>query len=344
MSKTVGPLSAKITNMSLWCAMLVVAIHCEFDKAEGGISWLLHQVFTDGCGYSRIAVPFFFLISGFFLAGHVNEKGWYPRETWKRVLSIALPFFMWALIYQLLFAPLSVCADYRAGRPFGYSIPLINGRVMEVFGLRLDMAPYTVPLWYLRTLFLFVVASPIVAYCIKRCPVVWLVGLLTLACVTSSADGVLARCLANSFDITCFFYFAFGMFLRIRSVDFASRRLAIVSLFIGLAGIFGRIVLSYHIMATPPVGFLVIACLMYATWYFMPATTLPHFLAGIAFPVYLMHPIFICGWNILAANIGLRQTAEIPFAWPVAFVLSVLAANIVRKYMPRAFCVLFGGR
>lgn len=82
----------------MWCALLVVSIHCGFGSFDNGLGWWIHQVFSSG--YSAIAVPFFFVASGFFLAAHINEKRWWKTEVVKRARSLAIPFFCWAILYQ----------------------------------------------------------------------------------------------------------------------------------------------------------------------------------------------------------------------------------------------------
>ena len=172
--------SSKIANMSLLGALLVISIHCGYSESESGICWLVHQMFSGG--YSRIAVPFFFLVSGYFLATHINECGWWKKETLKRVRSLLIPFFTWAFLYHVLFIPLSIYADYRAGRPFGYNISFLNGNALCVFGLEWDKWPASVPLWYLRALFLFVLASPFVVLMLRKAAKAWFLILFNWLC------------------------------------------------------------------------------------------------------------------------------------------------------------------
>lgn len=67
-------LSRRIANMSVVCMILVVVQHCDI----GG--WINGHfgVFT------RVAVPWFFLASGFFFIGHISDNGWYAEALRKR--------------------------------------------------------------------------------------------------------------------------------------------------------------------------------------------------------------------------------------------------------------------
>ena len=68
--------SAKFANMSLLSAVLVVIIHVFKRNQEfGTVVWWMRQFL--GEGVCRIAVPFFFLAAGYFLAKHFNDVGWW---------------------------------------------------------------------------------------------------------------------------------------------------------------------------------------------------------------------------------------------------------------------------
>ena len=68
-------LSEKMAAFSLFCAVLVVFIHIYFDvTSETGALWWVWICMAEGI--CRIAVPFFFVAAGFWLAGHMAERGW----------------------------------------------------------------------------------------------------------------------------------------------------------------------------------------------------------------------------------------------------------------------------
>lgn len=48
----------------------------------------LHEILGD------MTVPYFFMASEFFLAGHMEEPGWYPREMKKRFRSLVEPYVL----------------------------------------------------------------------------------------------------------------------------------------------------------------------------------------------------------------------------------------------------------
>ena len=79
--------SAKMANMAWFNAVLIVALHVmNFAQPADAASWWLRSVVHGGV--CSMAVPFFFLASGWFFGRHVDEQGWWLRELKKRVRTI----------------------------------------------------------------------------------------------------------------------------------------------------------------------------------------------------------------------------------------------------------------
>ena len=151
--------SRKIKNMSLLCAVLVVSIHVAWPHEPPlSVGWWMHQMFAQGI--SRIAVPFFFVISGFSLARHFDEEDWHRREVAKRVKTLLVPFVFWCIISVIATTPLSIIADIMAHRPFGTNISFLHDmNWLRILGLDFTDYPIHVPVWYVRCLLLFVMTA-----------------------------------------------------------------------------------------------------------------------------------------------------------------------------------------
>ena len=97
--KSVDNLINKIKNMSIVRAMLVPFIHVGKPLVVGSSGWWIYQFTAEGI--CRIAVPFFCICSGFFLARHFSDKGWYYSQVGKRVRTLIVPYLIWSVIFYL---------------------------------------------------------------------------------------------------------------------------------------------------------------------------------------------------------------------------------------------------
>lgn len=94
-------LSNKFANMALLCAMLVVVIHFHLDPIKGTTIWYVNTILVRAI--ASIAVPFFFLASGYFLAAHCGEQGWWGRALKRRVVSLLIPYLFWNCAWGCFF-------------------------------------------------------------------------------------------------------------------------------------------------------------------------------------------------------------------------------------------------
>ena len=94
--------------------------------------------------FSYWAVPWFFLISGYFLLSSFDRRnmaGFYMSKC----TSLLLPYLMWCLIGYLIYAIFS-----------GWIIPF---SIPDVFALRSPSPKFNRPLWYARALIVFMVIA-----------------------------------------------------------------------------------------------------------------------------------------------------------------------------------------
>ncbi len=162
-------------------ATLVVLLH----TAALGVG-STHPVYSTLCivfgrGICRVAVPCFFLISGYLFFSKLDNQ--WNTEIWleklrKRVHTLLIPYLLWNLIaavaiwaYRWLFSKLH-----------GETYLGFLDRIIQSRGLWDDAGglPFDGPLWFIRYLMIFVVAAPIIWLFLKYLRI-W--GLLVLTMI-----------------------------------------------------------------------------------------------------------------------------------------------------------------
>jgi len=341
--------SQKIKNMSIVCALLVVTIHVGWPKDLGCFTWYIRQLLVDGV--ARIGVPFFFVVSGYFLAGHFNDADWWKSETKKRVRSLVIPFFVWSVLSFLAMAPLSILADAIAHRPFGTNLQLSDGRWIHALGLDVDTTPGLTPLWYVRCLFFFVLLSPLFEKAVRRFKTGWLVFAFVVQAVFSYIPvDVDNRPFWNGFlcygiSLSGIFYFSVGVYLRLFNVSFVSRKVAVASLGYGIGVLVLKTLLHVRGVEMPRgIEMLVIPALMYGTWSVMPSARWPSWFTQSSFPVFLLHCIFLGYAGIVLKHCPVGAQSSAIISCIVAMVAPIILTAVMNKAMPKVSTFLFAGR
>jgi len=305
--------SAKFSNMGFICVCLVVLMHVHCPWEGGGIN--------------RLAVPFFFAMSGYFLAVHVDEQGWYARALSKRFRTLIIPLCIWCLIWAFFTIPLAIICNIHAGRELSSNI-FTGWEMLRYLALDITNTPALGPLWYVRCLFLFVLVSPLIVCLIRRGG---LLALFILGCLYYfySLGGTLIRFLVFGFSLEGVFYFSLGMFFRMKHVPLALNPIIGAVMFCGglLAYLNGLIVLS-------------IALMIVGLWGVVPVRRFPRVLTSNTFPVYLLHMFVL----VLFGNGKIASPLIAIGVGIVAIAVSVVIAELLRKLTPKFSTYIFGNR
>ncbi len=298
------------------------------------------------------AVPFFFMISGFFLASHFGENGWWKREVRKRVSFLVIPYLFLAVIFLLFQAFWNGFHSWTRGG--GFTIPLLRGlawpKWISALGLDVMRRPQLGVLWYVRCLLFFVLVSPAVFRFVRRIrfPRLLLAFLIVLAYTTAFDQHIPGNDPSGFFiyglSLEGLWYFSLGSLLRFRpmivpihaqwvAISVAAVFLAVLSL--GLVSDFSRPV-SLVVLSTPFV--------LFSLWTFTPVSAWPTALVSCAFPIYLMHTFFNCmvAWS---ATHFCGIVSKVPgLSFTLVSLCSIFAALTIRRFAARIGSVLFGGR
>ncbi len=157
-------LSAKIWRLRFLsiCAIVLVHTHAGFPKASGsGPAWSMLRVMDLAVtgGFARIALPFFFSVSGyfFFLKVRGPVSAWYWPQIRKRLKSLAIPYLAWTGAATLLtvgvrFTPSA--RDLVLGNRFHFPAAVWVDRIV--------LHPIPSPFWSIRELLLYAAVTPLI--------------------------------------------------------------------------------------------------------------------------------------------------------------------------------------
>lgn len=357
MNKISKSLSERFAVMSFLCACMIVFFHATPAPDVGSLNWWFFHLFGRE-GVCCIAVPYFFACSGFFLAGHLGEKGWWRREVSKRVRSLVIPFFIWMAIGFAF----GVCVVYAKNRFFNAHVTseFLALPFWEKSVLYLGLHPFRDigVLWYVRTLFLMVLVSPVI-FRFLRCPISTLCTLLIIHLVVTYLFGTVLNLgmyfLMDRFvSVRGLLYFFVGAALRINwQMDKSqiSTRVGLLWLVIGLALLLGKslLLLGGQGALGGVVEAVAVPCLVVGVWSIVPTVGWMKRLSGYSFPIFLMHNILLSLIAMIFMAIGLRDSSGLQIMIAVvraflAIVGSVFLAFGLKRAVPRFASILFGGR
>lgn len=178
---------------------------------------------------SQVAVPVFFLISGFLFFRNFNEWSWqkYGKKMKSRFRSMLLPYILWNLAVILLFIAfyaLHFILKDHSGLLLKEYLSSLNWHIFydchswgqertDWFGNHLlSTSSIIVPLWFLRDLIVVSVFSPAIFLAVKRFGLS-IIAILFL-CYVSRVWTIIP-----GLSITAFFYFSLGAYFSIRHIN-----------------------------------------------------------------------------------------------------------------------------
>lgn len=211
--------SEAIRAVSFLCALLVVPIHCTSATTLwifGEVSaprWAVALQLLGSDTVSRLAVPWFFVVSGFFLAHHLTASAkesdvlaWWRSSILKRLLSLGVPFLVWNAVYYLF--------KLVTGK-YGFALP---HAVEQLTGWNLRDVPACGQFWYVRCLIFYVFAAPFF-FLLMRSRRVGAFALFALA--ASWVAGVsLPVVYVQPLDFSYLLYFSAGLFFALHGLSF----------------------------------------------------------------------------------------------------------------------------
>ena len=338
--------SLKIKLLSFVSAILVVFIHLPVTREIGFSMW-----FEDffGSKVPLVAVPFFFVVSGYLLANRMeSQEGGYYIQLKKRVRSLLMPYLFWCLAFGLQANLNSLLSNLACHYPLMRHIDL---NPINIFGLDMTMNP-PLPLWFLRALMLYVLVSPVLLRIARRqfSLTIFIGVLIAFNCMKNI---YVSKEYTTLFSFTLapvnILAFTFGMHFNSNPI-YISKGVGRILLALGVLIFLVLSLRKFCEISLPQVlnamlPLLAIAMVLAGVWMVCPAITLPTILQGQSFPIYLLHAVFV-PYVLLVA-----QKFPVMLSWfgflvnaTVLLVCSLFSSLMLRHFSPKTATVLFGGR
>lgn len=336
-------ISNRIATVSFLCAVLVVTLH-----VPAAPKWVSRSL-----SINRVSVLMFFVISGYLFAKGMGEDGWYAKKLSKRFKSLFVPYAFWNTAYWLSMVLLGVAAGL-VGTGFG-GLANVEGMMSAKWDL-LGFDPFCFPslgfLWYVRALLVFCLASPLYKVLCRSkwggvAIIVPYAALVAYSVHTMSApeyggDWVLRFNVKGWLTGSCFF--GSGIWLRFHAHKLVEERMPFCVAFAVLS--VGWLCLAWK---NPVSTYIGIPLGVAGLWHTMRGVSLPGWMSGCAFPIYVMHAFFslVCSAAKSVFPQQCLETWKLP-VWMATFAVMlggpIIAAWLLRRFAQRCATVVFGGR
>lgn len=344
--------SVVITAMRFPLIILVLFQHSVgYDSSPMRWSWDGENVYhflTEMISHHicSIAVPCFFLLSGFLFFYNLKESekdySWIKSKWKRRCRTLLIPFLFWNLAH--------VVAILLVTKAFGIvGLPIVSDQMPAVQKGPLYWfvtGPIDFPLWYLRDLIVLSMLAPFLYFFIRRFSRLF-VGMLFLLYVVSADHNYYPS--LTFFGMGCYLALQQKNLLTVcRQVRYPTAWLALAALLTATA-LYGRPIHPYLWLLFAPFGMITFVNLCDGLLRFPKVGSWMFKLSETVFFIYAAHEIYILGWTkgLLLRIFGDTLTGHwiCYLAAPVLTLTIGLALYyILKKIMPKSLAFACGGR
>jgi surface polysaccharide O-acyltransferase-like enzyme len=160
-------LSVKLKVISLFLMIMVITLHANNLNTENpaghkGYSLFIQTFLSSGIAF--VAVPLFFLISGYLFFFHLKgTRTEFITKINKRAKTLLIPYIFWSLWGMTVFI---VLQSLPQSKPFFNSSPILKFSASQFLSTFL-LNPLPYQLWFVRDLMMLVLFSPVVYSLLK---------------------------------------------------------------------------------------------------------------------------------------------------------------------------------
>lgn len=352
--------SRVLSFLRLPLAVLVVFIHTSFPSDKNDLAFYIGTFLSQEL--ASIAVPAFFLISGYLFFAKSDRFGWreYSESMRKKSISLAVPYFLWIAIVFYGYGALTGFTNNPSPSDF-YRIFWANGdgfMATSIFGYRFSIlsSPGAMGvLWFIRDLMVVMLLTPVFWWIAKRLGiwaiVIYLIPYFLFIAVPLHGFGLTALCFFPigatlsicgrniCKDLTnCRggIYLIFAVILTIKfTMDIQSMTYhRIIGQLLILAGIPAFVMAAKDIMGAPRLTRITTLCVL---------------LGETSFFIYVCHALPVFNPVNRYAEM-LQSIPHVGFTvyyfgyWMLRIVIVMAIYHAMKRYCPRVLSVLVGGR
>ena len=331
--------------------IFVISVHYNSKGSldtSGSYGWnyIIQEFWINGI--ARVAVPFFALISGFFLVDKLSSPEGYISILKNKTKTLLVPYvvasatiFIVVMILNVIFKP-------------------ENSQAVSIYSLFYNILahPISPQFWFLRDMIFLVILSPILLGLKKPLNYFFIIILGTLWFLDIQLFPIVGGWYLVNIE-TIFFFCVGGMISRqtslLLSVVDASLVIKLVTFFIWLILIGLRIYIDPDLNIWYVKDYSIESLLLYKLALVVGTISLIQlsafyaknrsiiYISGLTFFAYLFHFIPLSYFRSITEKIIMK-----PFSFyldfPIAVILVFLAAHLVSKYFPNVYAFVTGGR
>ena len=158
------PNSLRIQHLGMLCVVMVAFVHgttfrfCPAEEEGGLLDDFNHSLQSAvAFGFARVAVPYFFLISGFLFFQRLDSLAQIPAKLQRRFFGLVVPYLCWSGVW-LIAAHLLVRLNLDPTGSFGEVVSASPTKLLTTWLLD----PIPGQLWFVRDLISLSLLSPLI--------------------------------------------------------------------------------------------------------------------------------------------------------------------------------------
>lgn len=363
--------SGTIDALRFPCAVLIVLIHVFQVRPDIGtfpFSFFDSLQILISQGISRIAVPVFFIISGYLFFSKLDRWDWsvHLGKIKKRVRTLLIPYLLWISLAILVEVTLSLFLHWFAGgaspveflSDYGWGWMYWNCArhyvtfEHNILGWAIPSAyPFDYPLWFIRDLIVLCLFAPVIHFLVRKTRgwILLILYPLYLLQIWIPLEG---------FSAEGWFFFTLGSTLRIYGQDIVEcfRRYRLPSYVISAVALFLCLWTYGNNQAWEYSRRLLTLPGSIAAFNLVSALSTKGigkngtFLSECAFPLFAAHTIrlpFLTGLvldKLIPSHSGIALFAKYLLQASMIILVILLAFQLAKRYLPRITALFTGYR